>query len=152
MGIAGNEIADKVVKKATGWRLKKTRRRDTRDLDTSSTAARTPLVKELVLAKAAILGSRVSVEWKDKWSKETSGQELYKLEPEPKSNFVKLHVGLSKELSSLVIQMQMEKIDLQQFFYKQKVLEIEDWRCECMLRNQTVKHALLNCRRHNTER
>lgn len=62
MGIAGNELADKAAKEATGWRLKKTRRGGTRELDTGSTAAQTPLVKELVPAKATILESSSRVE------------------------------------------------------------------------------------------
>ncbi len=152
MGIAGNETAVKAAKEATGWRVKKTRREGIRELDTSSTAAQTPLVKELVSAKAAILRKRVLAEWKDKWSKETRGRELYKLEPEPKSNIVKLHVELCKELSSLVIQMRTGKIGIRQFLYERKVPGIEDGRCECRQRNQTVKHVLLNCRRYNTER
>ncbi len=63
MGIASNELADKAAKEAREWRLKKTRRGGTRELDTTgATAAQTPLVKELVLAKAAILGRRASAE------------------------------------------------------------------------------------------
>ena len=152
MGIAGNDLADKAAKEATGWRLKKTRRGGTRELDTGSTAAQTPLVRELVSAKATILGRRASAEWKNKWSKEIRGRELYKLEPEPKSNIVKLHAGLSKELSSLVIQMRTGKIGLRQFLFERKVPGIEDGRCECRQGNQTVKHVLLNCRRHNRDR
>ena len=47
MGIAGNELADKAAKEATGWKLKKTRRGGTRVLDTGSTAVQTPLVFKL---------------------------------------------------------------------------------------------------------
>lgn len=66
MGIAGNETADKAAKEATGWRVKRTRRGGTRELDTSSTAAQTPLLKELASAKAAILRKRALAEWKVK--------------------------------------------------------------------------------------
>ena len=66
MGIVGNELADKAAKEATGWRLKKTRRGGTTELDTGSIAAQTTLVKELVLAKAAILGRKNVAEWKNR--------------------------------------------------------------------------------------
>ena len=38
MGIAGNELADKAAKEATGWRLKRRRRGGIKELDTGSTA------------------------------------------------------------------------------------------------------------------
>ena len=138
MGIAGNELADKAAKEATGWRLKKTRKGSTRELDTGSTAAQTLLVKELGLAKATILGRRAAAEWKDKWSTETCSRKLYKLESKPKSNIVKLHAGLSKELSSLVIQIRTGKIGLRQFLFERKVPRIEGGRCECRQRSHRL--------------
>ena len=88
----------------------------------------------------------------DKWRKEIRGRELCKLKPEPKSNMVKLHAGLSKELSSLLMQMRTGKIGLRQFLFERRVPGIEYGRCECRQINQTVKHVLLNCRRYNKER
>lgn len=55
MGIAGNETAVKAAKEATGWRVKKTRREGIRELDTSSTAAQTPLVKGASFGKSSNL-------------------------------------------------------------------------------------------------
>lgn len=126
--------------------MKKTKKRATKELDIGSIVTQTSLLKELVLAKATILERRKAVKWKDKWSKETHGQELYKLEPKLKSNIVKLYIGLSKELGLLVIQIQTRKIGLGQFFFEQKVFGIEDGRCEYKQGDQTVKYVLWNCR------
>ena len=51
-------------------------------------------------------------EWKVEEAKERRGRELYRLEPSPKRGIIKLHYGLSKELSSLVIQIRTGKIGL----------------------------------------
>lgn len=110
MDIVGNKLADKVAKEAIRWKLKKTRKGRTRESDTGSTTTQTPLAKKLVSAKAAILGKRYVAKWKNKWKKKTRGQELYQLELETKSNILKPDERLSKELGSLVIQMEMGKI------------------------------------------
>ncbi len=49
--LRGNEVVDKAVKKATGWRIKKLRRGGLRDEDTPSTAAKTQWAKELLSAR-----------------------------------------------------------------------------------------------------
>ena len=55
-------------------------------------------------------------EWKDEWTKEHYGRELYKLEPSPRKKTIKLYYRLNKELSSLVVQMQTGKITFGNFF------------------------------------
>ncbi len=85
-------------------------------------------------------------EWKDEWANERRGQELRRLEPAPRRGLIKLHRGLSKELSSLVVQMRTGKIGLREFLFGRKVPGIEDGRCECRQGNQTVKHIFLECR------
>lgn len=79
-------------------------------------------------------------------TKERRGRELHRLEPAPRKETIKLHVGLNKELSSLVIQMRKGKIGLREFLFQRKVPGIEDGRCECRQGNQNVKHILLECR------
>ena len=115
MGIDGNEAVDKSAKEATGWRLKKLRRRRTREENTSSTAAKAQHVKELLSAKKTQLAIRALEEWKQKWATETRGRALHELEPSPNRGIVKLHLGLTKELSALVIQMRTGKIGLRTF-------------------------------------
>lgn len=85
-------------------------------------------------------------EWKVEWTNERRGRELRRLEPAPRRGIIKLHCGLSKELSSLVVQMRTGKIGLRDFLFGRKVPGIEDGTCECRHGNQTVKHILLECR------
>lgn len=49
-------------------------------------------------------------EWTNEWANERRGRELRRLEPAPRRGIIKLHCGLSKELSSLVVQMRTGKI------------------------------------------
>lgn len=79
-----------------------------------------PLVKELVLVKATALGRKTLAKWKDKWNKKICGQKLYKLEPKPKSNIVKLFIELKKKLSLLLIQMQTGKLAFDNFSLSKK--------------------------------
>ena len=74
------------------------------------------------------------------------------LEPSPRRGIVKLHLGLTKELSSLVIQMRTGKIGLREFLFQRKVPGITDGRCTCRQGTQTVKHVLLECRLYNQMR
>ena len=57
-----------------------------------------------------------------------------------------LQIGLSKELSPLMVQMRTVKIGLREFFFNRKLPEIEDGRCEYEHGSQTVKYALRECR------
>lgn len=123
--IDGNEVADKLAKEATGWRLKKLRRGRTREENTSSTAPQAQYVKKLLSAKKTQLALCALNEWKQKWTTETRGRALHKLEPSPRRGIVKLHAGLTKELSALVIQMRTEKIGLCEFLFQRKVPGIE---------------------------
>lgn len=62
-------------------------------------------------------------EWKDEWANERRGRELRRLEPAPRRGLIKLHCGISKELSSLVVQMRTGKIGLREFLFGRKVQE-----------------------------
>lgn len=63
VGIDGNEAAYKSAKEATGWRLEKLRPGKTREENTSSTATKVQLVKELISAKKTQLALRALEEW-----------------------------------------------------------------------------------------
>lgn len=77
---------------------------------------------------------------------------MHKLEPSPRRGIVKLHLGLIKELSALVIQMRTGKIGVREFLFQRKVPGIRDGRCICRQGTQTVKHVLLECRLYNQMR
>ncbi len=154
IAFCGNEAADKLAKEATRWRLKKLRRGGVRDEDTLSMATKALRVRELLSAKKTQLTKHAMTEWGKEWTKERRGRELQRLEAAPRKRTVTFHIGLSKELSSLVVQMRTGKIRLREFLFHRKVPGIEDGRCECRQGNQTVKHILLEfrllaCQRHN---
>ena len=77
----------------------------------------------------------------EEWTKERRGRELHRLIPAPRKETVKLHIGLSKELSSLI-----GKIGLREFIFHRKVPGTEDGGCKYSQGNQPVKHILLECR------
>lgn len=80
-------------------------------------------------------------EWMDEWTKKRRGRELYRLEPSLRRGTIKIHIGLSKELSSLVV-----------LLFHRRFLGIEDGRCECRQGNQTVKPILVECRQFARQR
>lgn len=151
VGVDGNEAAYKSAKEATGWRLKSLRPGKTREENTSSTATKAQLVK-VNIGKENSVGSSCTGRMELKWTVETRGRALYKLEPSPRRGIVKLHLGLTKELSALVVQMRTEKIGLREFLFHRKVPGIGNGRCICRQGKQTVKHVLLDCRLYNQMR
>lgn len=62
--------------------------------------------------------------WRDEGTRECRGQELYMLE------LCKIHIGLSRKLSSPVAKMRTGKIGRWKFIFHHKVLGIEDRICE----------------------
>ncbi len=62
----------------------------------------------------------------------------------------KLYAGMSKALSSLLIQMRVGKIDLNAYLHKIKRAE-RPW-CECREGNQTVAHILEECPLYRRQR
>ncbi|RDL35892.1 uncharacterized protein BP5553_06504 [Venustampulla echinocandica] len=88
-GIEGNERADKAAKEATGWRRIRGRERS-REVDTDQTAYRPPSYS-LVATIRAVQNSLLLVEWKEAWTNEKTGRELYGICPEATSKVLLLH-------------------------------------------------------------
>lgn len=85
-------------------------------------------------------------EWKKKKAKEHRGRELYRLELSFRRGTIKLHCGLSQELSSLVVQLRPGKIELREFLFNRRVPGIEDGTCEHRQGNKFVNYILLECK------
>lgn len=83
--------------------MRKKRRRSTKDLNTGFEESQVPMLKQIVFAKNSILKRKILAERKDRWSLKISGQELYKIKLEPRSQMEKTNEELSKELSFQVI-------------------------------------------------
>ena len=137
VGIPGNEAADRAAKEATGWREDGHRR----------PPAETP--SKLYPVRSTLrkwCKTQTEDAWTAKWKRETRGRTTYRYAPRPTEKVLRLHEGLSKRESALLVQMRTEKIGLNDFLFSRRVPGITSPRCECGERRQTVVHVLLRCR------
>ena len=103
--------------------------------------------KGRVIRKALLQGHRNQIE-----SAMKSPESMWKLAkhtPQPSHKILRLHLGLKKWQSALLIQMRTEKIGLRDFLWKRRVPEFDDPGCDCGEGRQTVDHVLLRCRTYN---
>jgi len=148
IGIKGNEMADVAAKQATGWRQKKNRRGKLVEYDTNQTAKPAKLAHHLRSARKMALTKKAQRQWTTLWDKDETGRGLYALQSNPKKSVLKLHDGLTKDLSALAVQMRTGKIGLRLFLFRRRVPNIETERCQCRQAPQTVKHILFTCRKY----
>lgn len=85
--------------------------------------------------------------WQVTWRTESKGRATYRYATIPSKTVLKLHEGLSKSQSSLLIQLRTEKISLRDFLFHRGVPNILSLACSCREGRQTVRHVLLVCRR-----
>jgi hypothetical protein len=147
-GIKGNEAADKAAKEAMGWRRIRGGNGRSRVIDTGITASLPARLECLRAASHQTIRKSIQQEWENIWRNESKGRDLFSISPRPSSGVLKLHQGLAKPLSSIIVHMRTGRIGLRHYLYSRGVPEIEDDRCECGMASQTVAHVLLNCRRH----
>ncbi|PQE05356.1 zinc knuckle protein [Rutstroemia sp. NJR-2017a BBW] len=82
------------------------------------------------------------------WEYEQRGRTSYKYTQGPTHKVLRLHHGLKKWQSALLIQMRTEKIGLRDHLWRRKVPEFDDPGCDCGEGRQTVSHILLRCRNY----
>ena len=63
----------------------------------------------------------------------------------PSTAVLKMHNGVEKWVSALLIQMRTQKISLNDFLYHRHVPGFESPRCPCGYGDHTVKHVLMEC-------
>ena len=63
----------------------------------------------------------------------------------PDKKVLKLHNGLHKAESAILVQLRTEKIGLRDFLVKRRVPNIDSPQCECNQGRETVKHVILHC-------
>ncbi len=102
--IKGNEDADTAAKEAKGWKKAKRRNRKWKELDSGHTAEKQNLGRSRATIKLA-LEQNISEQWETAWSNEKTGRELYKICPKPTKKVLKIHKGLRKAASALIVQM-----------------------------------------------
>ena len=151
-GIAGNELADKAAKEATGWRLQRVTRGRNVQVDTDATAPRSGVVKQPLSSLKGRLKAHAYDQWERGWKRESRGRILFRIANEPSKEILKIHTRLTRPLSSVLTQMRTGNIGLRLFLHKIGVPEADDSTCQCRQGEQSVAHVLISCPNFRSER
>ena len=92
------------------------------------------------------------IRWHKEWSLETRGKALRRVAPLLSKQIIRIHRGLQREASSVLIQIRTEKVGLRAYLFDRYVPGIDDARCECGSRRQTARHILEECRYYRVAR
>ncbi|KAJ6439009.1 reverse transcriptase [Purpureocillium lavendulum] len=136
-GVQGNEDADKAAKEATGWR------------ERGAPGPRAEMPAELYSLRSTRktwTHKEAHKAWAATWAAEKRGRTSYRCTPKPTKKVLRLHGGLSKRQSALLVQLRTEKIGLKDFLFNRRVPDTTDANCPCREGRQTVSHILLRCR------
>lgn len=137
-GIEGNELADRAAKEATGWR----------DDGSVGSRADPPATRHShQYATKSWHRKQSEQRWLSAWQAESKGRVSFRYTPVPSRVVLRLHKGLSKRESSILVQLRTEKIGLKDFLFWRNVPGIRDPMCPCREGRQTVRHVLLVCRK-----
>ena len=149
IGIEGNERADVAAKEATGWRMVVKRNGKPYEKDTNKTAPQA--IPSIEIARPAVnmhVKKEIKRMWSQDWENETRGRSLYKVMKTPSNSVLKIHRGLRKWISSVLVQMRTQKIGLAHFLHYRRVPGYNTAECECEGNYQTVMHVLMECPLH----
>jgi retron-type reverse transcriptase len=109
--------------------------------------ARATQSREIQESVKAALKKRSKDRWKDRWKEGTKGTHSRSLQPSLQARIPRLHKGLRKPQSAMVIQLRIGKIGFRSFLYHRKVLGVEDLNYSYGSGAEIiVKHILLNYR------
>ncbi|OAQ65570.1 zinc knuckle [Purpureocillium lilacinum] len=136
-GVQGNEDADRAAKEATGWR------------ERGAPGPRAEMPAELYSLRSTRktwTHKEAQKAWAARWAAEKRGRTSYRCTPKPTKKVLRLHDGLSKRQSALLVQLRTEKIGLKDFLFNRRVPDTTDANCPCREGRQTVSHILLRCR------
>ena len=142
-GILGNEAADRAAKRAA--------KQNAGASQGNENAIQTRTYHLQATLKTWVR-RQTRAEWTNSWKVETRGRTTFKHTPQPSHKILRLHHGLKKWQSALLIQIRTEKIGLRDFLWKRRVPEVDDPGCDCGEGRQTVDHILLRCRKYNDVR
>lgn len=79
-----------------------------KEWDSGHTSEKQNLDRSRATIKLA-LEQNISEQWETPWSNEKTGRELHRICPKPTKKVLKIHKGLRKAASALIVQMRMEK-------------------------------------------
>jgi hypothetical protein len=85
------------------------------EYDSGQTAKPAALALHLRSARKTVVVKEAQKQWATSWNNDEAGRGLYALQPTPKKTVLKLHDGLTKDLSALAVQMRTGKIGLRLF-------------------------------------
>ncbi len=140
--IKRNEEAEIAVKEATGWRKAKKKNGKCKESDSRYTSEKQELGRSRATIKLALEG-KASEFGEIAWTNEKTGKELHAICPKPTKKMLKIHRGLRKAASALIVQMQTEKIGLKGFLHSRKVPGFDSPECLCRRGLQSAKHLLV---------
>jgi len=147
-GHTGNELADQAAKQATGWR-KRRKKGKIIETDTNQLAEEIHHGPRLASAIKSQIKEKAYSIWEKEWKEEKRGEDLRGLQQTPSGAVLKIHRGIKRAISTLIMQMRTEKIGLRSFLYNRWVPGVEDDECPCGWGKQTAYHILLICRNHS---
>lgn len=87
-----------------------------------------------------------SKRWKLRWQHGVKGAHSRQLQPHLSSQTLKIHQGLRKHESALVVQLRTGKTGFMSFLHKMRVPEVDSPNCTCG-QELTVTHIILHCPR-----
>lgn len=86
------------------------------------------------------------------WSSKKTGKKLYAICSQSTKKSLKLHKGLCKATSALILQIRIEKISLKKFLHFRKIPGFDLLDCLCWREIQSAKHMLMQCQVHIKKR
>jgi ribonuclease HI len=138
-GIHGNEQADEAAKEATGWR---------KYGPAYPPAEARDGLRALKSTMRTWIHKRVQAEWESDWRQNPKGRSSYRYTPKPTAKVLDLHSGRKKRESAILTQLRSDKIGFRDPLYRLHVSGFSDPTCDCFEGRETVRHVLLECRRH----
>lgn len=141
-GVSGNEEADTVAKKATGWREK----------GQGPPAPTSPDLKPLITAQRAVHRFHTMKKWAQEWNltlpknnAKQVGRLARKLEPIPNRRVLDRYGALDKARSAMLIQMRIGHASLNGFLAAIGIIPPHESQCPCGYGIETRDHVLLHC-------
>ena len=117
--------------------------------NTNKTASQT--ISSIEIIRSAInmhVKKKIKRMWSQNWENEIRERSLYKIMKTSSNNVLKIHKELRKWISSMLIQMRTQKINLIHFLHYKRVFEYNTIECECENNYQIVMHVLMKCSLH----
>lgn len=142
-GIQGNKAADRVAKRVAKQEV------GASQVNENATQTKTYYLQATL---KTWVKRQTRAEQINSQKAETRGRTTFKHTLQPSHKVLRLHHGLKKWQSALLIQIRTKKIGLRDFLQKRRVPEVDDLGYDYREGRQTVDHILRRCRTYNDVR